>query len=114
MVTGDYLFDPQNGQKFDKNDDHLAQIIELLGNFPRHLALSGKYSSEFFNRKGELRRIHKLKYWDLENVLIKKYGFEFSEAKELAEFLMPMLNLNPKRRITALEALKSPFLVLKK
>jgi len=32
--------------------DHIAQIIELLGRFPRYLALSGKYSSEIFNRQG--------------------------------------------------------------
>lgn len=32
--------------------DHIAHIIELLGNIPRHFALSGKYSREFFNRRG--------------------------------------------------------------
>jgi len=32
--------------------DHLAHIIELLGKVPRNIALSGKYSRDFFNRKG--------------------------------------------------------------
>lgn len=32
--------------------DHLAHIIELLGKVPRHIALSGKYSKDFFNKKG--------------------------------------------------------------
>lgn len=32
--------------------DHIAHIIELLGCIPRHFALSGKYSREFFNRRG--------------------------------------------------------------
>jgi hypothetical protein len=31
----------------------IAQVVELMGAFPRHLALSGKYSSEIFTRKGE-------------------------------------------------------------
>lgn len=34
--------------------DHLALIIELLGKVPRHYALSGKFSQEYFNRRGML------------------------------------------------------------
>ena len=52
LLTGDYLFDPKSGPKYSKDDDHIAQIIELLGGYPRHLALSGKHSQEIFNRKG--------------------------------------------------------------
>ncbi|RAL68376.1 hypothetical protein DID88_007107 [Monilinia fructigena] len=60
LITGDYLFDPQSGTKYGKDDDHIAQIIELLGPFPKSLCLSGKWSQEIFNRKGELRNIHRL------------------------------------------------------
>jgi hypothetical protein len=52
LTGGDYLFDPQSGSKYSKDDDHIAQIMELVGEFTRSLALSGKYSNEFFNRKG--------------------------------------------------------------
>jgi serine/threonine protein kinase len=64
IITGDYLFDPRSGDKFTKDDgvscdfhhllmpDHLAQMIELSGHFPKTFALSGKHSSEYFNRKG--------------------------------------------------------------
>lgn len=52
LLTGDYLFDPQPGVKYDKDDDHVAQIMELLGEMPKTLALSGKYSHEMFNRRG--------------------------------------------------------------
>ncbi len=27
LATGDYLFDPNPGKKYSKNDDHLAQVI---------------------------------------------------------------------------------------
>jgi len=55
LLTGDYLFDPQPGTKYDKDDDHVAQIMELLGDMPKALALSGKYSHEMFNRRGEFK-----------------------------------------------------------
>lgn len=33
--------------------DHIAHIIELLGPIPLPFGLSGKYSREYFNRRGE-------------------------------------------------------------
>lgn len=44
LVTGDFLFDPRKGGSFDKNDDHLAQMVELLDQMPKTLALSGPRS----------------------------------------------------------------------
>ena len=52
MVTGDFLFEPRKGSNYDKDDDHLAQMMELLGRMPTNLALSGKNSRKFFNTKG--------------------------------------------------------------
>lgn len=54
LTGGDYLFDPASGSRYSKDDDHIAQIIELMGEFPKSLAFSGKYSGDFFNRKGML------------------------------------------------------------
>lgn len=33
--------------------DHIAHIVELLGDIPPAFALSGRYSREFFNRRGK-------------------------------------------------------------
>lgn len=52
LATGDYLFDPHTGDDYSRDEDHLALIIELIGPFPQHLALNGKYSKEFFNKRG--------------------------------------------------------------
>lgn len=54
LTGGDYLFDPASGQRYSKDDDHIAQIIELMGELPRSVAFAGKYSHEFFNRKGPI------------------------------------------------------------
>jgi len=48
LVTGDYLFRPKPGESYKKNDDHLAQIIELIGYPPTAFAQSGKKSKVFF------------------------------------------------------------------
>ncbi|CAE1332474.1 SRPK2 [Acanthosepion pharaonis] len=81
MATGDYLFEPHSGEDYTRDEDHLAHIIELLGSIPKHIALSGKYSRDFFNRKGELRHITKLKPWGLNDVLIEKYEWDEKEAR---------------------------------
>ncbi|KAG0238758.1 serine/threonine protein kinase, CMGC group [Actinomortierella wolfii] len=113
LLTGDYLFDPQSGSAYNKNDDHIAQIIELMGNFPKRLALSGKFSHELFNRKGELRHIHKLRYWPLNDVIHEKYQVPRAEADFLADFLNRMLALDPYQRATAGEMCKHPWLHVK-
>jgi serine/threonine-protein kinase SRPK3 len=43
LITGDFLFEPRKGKgkSYSKNDDHLAQIVELLGKMPRRFATSG-------------------------------------------------------------------------
>lgn len=110
LLTGDYLFDPAAGAKYNKDDDHIAQIIELLGDFPKSVAFSGKYSAEIFNRKGEPRHIHKLRYWPLVNVLQEKYLLTPEHSQELSSFLLPMLRLNPSERASAREALAHPWL----
>lgn len=52
LATGDYLFEPHSGEDYSRDEDHLAHIIELLGDIPKHIAASGKYSRVFFNKKG--------------------------------------------------------------
>ncbi|KAJ9362634.1 hypothetical protein DTO280E4_3287 [Paecilomyces variotii] len=101
LITGDYLFDPQSGTKYGKDDDHIAQIIELLGPFPKSLCLSGKWSQEIFNRKGELRNIHRLRHWALPDVLREKYHFTVEESRRISDFLLPMLELLPEKRANA-------------
>ncbi|KAH8648573.1 kinase-like domain-containing protein [Xylariales sp. PMI_506] len=81
LITGDYLFDPQSGTKYGKDDDHIAQIIELLGQFPKDLWKNGRWSQEIFNKRGELRNIHRLRHWALSDVLREKYHFK--DPKEL-------------------------------
>jgi serine/threonine-protein kinase SRPK3 len=81
LVTGDFLFDPKSGTRFSRDDNHLAQMMELLGDIPRSLCLSGKSSKEFFTRQGRLRHIENLKYWPLRSVLVEKYDLDPEEVR---------------------------------
>jgi serine/threonine-protein kinase SRPK3 len=35
--------------------DHIALIIELLGQFPKQVAMAGVYSRDIFNKHGQSR-----------------------------------------------------------
>lgn len=49
------MFDPQSqGDLFGKDDDHMAQIIELVGDFEGEVKWGGRYSREIFDSSGEL------------------------------------------------------------
>lgn len=72
--------------------------------------MSGKWSQEIFSRKGELRNIHRLRHWALPDVLKEKYHFNKTEAESIANFLEPMLALEPKDRANAGGMSNSPFM----
>jgi len=110
LTTGDLLFDPHAGNSYCRDEDHLAQMLELIGPIDKRLALGGKYSRETFDKKGQLKHISKLKFWPLEQVLMEKYQLPEDDALPLAGFLKRMLVFDPKTRATAQELLNDPWL----
>jgi len=110
LATGDVLFDPHSGDNFDRDEDHLALMMELLGMMPRKIALGGRYSREFFNRYGDLRHIRRLRFWPLNKVLMEKYEFTEKNANDMADFLVPILDFVPEKRPTAAQLLQHPWL----
>ncbi|XP_060914367.1 SRSF protein kinase 3 isoform X2 [Labrus mixtus] len=114
LATGDYLFEPHSGEDYTRDEDHIAHIMELLGPIPLPFALSGRYSREYFNRRGEtvceLRHISSLKPWGLFEVLLEKYEWPLDQAAQFSDFLMTMLELQPDRRATAAQCLQHAWL----
>jgi serine/threonine-protein kinase SRPK3 len=111
LLTAEYLFEPQSqGQVFSKDDDHLAQIIELLGDFPPSVKQGGRYSRELFDNTGALRYIKHLKPWPLNRVMREKYLFDPEEADMLCSFLEPMLALDMRERASAGKMVNHPWL----
>jgi serine/threonine-protein kinase SRPK3 len=110
LLTGDLLFDPRAGDDYDRDEDHLAMFQELLGKMPKKIALEGKYAKNFFDKRGSLKHIKQLKFWPIQDVLCEKYHFTKKEADDIAGFMMPLLDFDPKTRVTASQALKSDWL----
>ncbi|XP_009196772.2 SRSF protein kinase 3 isoform X5 [Papio anubis] len=110
LATGDYLFEPHSGEDYSRDEDHIAHIVELLGDIPPAFALSGRYSREFFNRRGELRHIHNLKHWGLYEVLMEKYEWPLEQATQFSAFLLPMMEYIPEKRASAADCLQHPWL----
>lgn len=117
LLTGDYLFDPHNGDKFDKDDDHLAQIIELLGEMPSEgYLMNCKAASKYFrvgdNDEVRLRRISPLKFWGLEDVLVEKYKFDRNDinVKLVSDLILKCLRFNLDERFDAKSLLSHPWL----
>jgi len=85
--------------RYSKDDDHIAQIIELMSEIPKSITFAGIYSSEFFNRKGQLRQINKLRYWPLDCVLHDKY-VPFPKRRSRRDRLVPHPHAPPAPRQT--------------
>jgi serine/threonine protein kinase len=110
LATGDYLFFPEAGDHYSKDEDHLALITELLGEIPKDIWTSGKMTHLYFTETGGFRNIKTLEQWGLCEVLIEKYRWLPREARDFAEFLHSLLAFDPKQRATASECLLHPWL----
>jgi len=111
LLTGEFLFEPKSGKSFTKEDDHLCQMIELLGPMPKSL-MKGRFANKFFTRDGKMLHIASsdMKAWPLKPVLLEKYRYSEEEATQISDFLLPMLEFEPLKRATAQTMLKHPWL----
>lgn len=115
LITGDYLFDPHDGKHFNKDDDHLAQIIELFGEYPSDdYLVNCKLTPKFFKfdstGKMILKNIDNLKFWDLKSVFIEKYKFEDNtELDLLVDLIKKCLTYNLDERYCAKSLVNHPW-----
>lgn len=112
LLTGDFLFRPKSSDSFSKEDDHLAQIIELLGDIPRRIVETGRYSAKYFASDGKLANISQdeMRPQGLKETLVEKYRFSESDAREAANFMLDMLIYDPLKRKSAADMLRHPWL----
>lgn len=112
LLTGDYLFDPHDGETFDKHEDHLAQIIELLGEFPSEKYLQDcELAPKYFSSGKSLVNIRTLKFWSLENVLVEKYKFDANDdnVKLVCDLILKCLKYDLNERYDCGSLLDHPW-----
>jgi len=98
-------------QLYDKDEDLLALHQELLGPLPASLLARGRLTAQLVHADGRPRRIPgPLKPWALADVLADKYAMPRAGAEALAEFLHPMLAMDPRDRASAAQMLQHPWL----
>ena len=110
LITGDFLFNPESGDNFCKNDSHLAKFIEICGKMPRNFIERGENWRKYFDKNGKLKRIGEIPHINLKNILVQKHHLKENEAQALWDFLKPMLEYFPEKRISARELLRHPWL----
>jgi serine/threonine protein kinase len=110
LLTGDYLFRPQSGRDEPRDEIHLALFISTLGKLPKKFTHEGKYSRELFNKSGKLLHAKVPEDYTMDQILVSEYNFDIEDAKQIRDFLTPMLEYDIEKRMTALDALKSPWL----
>ncbi|KAI8064232.1 kinase-like domain-containing protein [Gongronella butleri] len=111
LLTGDFLFDPRASSKYTKDDDHIAQIMELMGSdVPARLTQKCAYSDEIFDEKGNLKHIKNLRFKNLHDVLQDTYQQDDDDLDLLTAFLTPMLHMDDAQRATAAALMDHPWL----
>lgn len=110
LLTGEYLFRPSSDRPDPKDEQHLALFISTLGKIPKKIALEGKYSREVFNKNGKLLHAEVPEEFPIEKILVSDYKFDPAEAKQIQDFMTPMLEYDVDKRISAQDILKHPWL----
>lgn len=134
MATGDDLFKTTNkkaygsnnnmefsddNDSYDSDDDdednicrkHLMLIEGLLGPIPSEIVRGGRKYRKFFNNRGNLKENPKIEKYNIYNRLISEYNYiTENDCKELVEFLIFGLKIDPKQRPTCTQVLAHKWL----
>ena len=116
LITGTHLFNPEY-QEQDENEEnrnffdliHLALIQSVIGNISEDWAINGDHFELLFHESRNYFYNQIKESYSVFDLLIKN-NIQISDAKEISDFLEPMLSIIPNQRPTAEELLESPWL----
>jgi serine/threonine-protein kinase SRPK3 len=69
LLTGDLLFHPRQSDSWSKNEDHLAQMQELVGPFHSHYLARSPKRNRYFEKDGSMRKFPTLTHYPFATVL---------------------------------------------
>uniref|UniRef100_A0A7S2XSV2 non-specific serine/threonine protein kinase n=1 Tax=Attheya septentrionalis TaxID=420275 RepID=A0A7S2XSV2_9STRA len=107
LLTGHYLFDPQDGDEDERDEDHLDMCQRLLGAIPADVIARGVWPKKYFEDQDDFPDTPNS---ELSLLFSQKFGFTGKEADEASAFILPMLDFNTQSRVTALDCLANAWL----
>uniref|UniRef100_T1J352 non-specific serine/threonine protein kinase n=1 Tax=Strigamia maritima TaxID=126957 RepID=T1J352_STRMM len=107
LATGWHLF-PSHPDNREEAENHLVLILELLGGIPKRKIL--KNWGKFFTKKGKIRHCPKVNARGICKELVDYHNWNVREAGPFADFLLPMLAIDPNNRSSAKDALLHKWL----
>lgn len=109
IFTNEYLFDPDpiETEEDKTNHQHLILMLELLGPFPKKMALKHR---KHFNAKGSLMGNPKPPRLPLLDVIKKESSLEEKAATQLTRLLYSMFRYTKRQRPLISELLEDAFL----
>lgn len=118
LLTNHILFFPFKDNTMGINSVHLALIVKIFGKFPQELLNQGEKSNKYFiggkHRYNYLIQKTSLNTNSFGNdplsYMLYCYGVPEYKIATFVEFLMPIFQLNPKKRISPYNCLESDFL----
>jgi len=108
LARGRQLFNPffaNEESGLNPPQTHVAQIVGLLGDFPRNLLDAGSKSPRYFSPDGRLLNNRPVNRFSVENVLANG-DIPPAEISTLADFLYCALQLDPQKRWSARQLLQ--------
>lgn len=111
LLTGFALFDPEESP-LTKDIHHLYLFEKILGPIPFIMKKKSKRRKFLFDkdRNYHIKNVSQFKQYSIKELLVNQHLFTDTDATEIADFLMIMLQYNPGKRKSAKEMLAHPWL----
>jgi serine/threonine protein kinase len=111
LVTGEILFDPHSDERGSTNFHHLEMIVNLCGNFNKHLLKKTEYAYKYFKKDTLIDIIYDN---DFNLSLVEKINNKLDAHNikdvKLSQLLASILQIDPKNRPTVKDLLKNEWL----
>jgi serine/threonine-protein kinase SRPK3 len=102
LLIGELLFDPDKKRRFNRDRNHIYDMICLLGKVPDHLIEKSGKKSVFFKKNGLLKGMYEIEYYPLYKLLFKKLNGRHDINQEqlflTIDLLYKLLNYDPFNR----------------
>jgi serine/threonine-protein kinase SRPK3 len=109
LITCNVIFYPYRDNSMGVNSMHLASMIKIFGPIPKTMIKLGKKSNHYF-----IKNKHKFQYL-IKNEslfdLLHYYDISSNEIPKIIDFLTPIFEYDPIKRITPTKCLQSLWLI---